>query len=121
MEDIYNIFKSKDVFNGGYMRYLKTELARELASDRYIYEDDVYLSWGCLRKGKRKIKKFVSLNEGKGKGSRIFSKFLSKHKNETLWLKVKKENINAIRFYKRFNFEQVKLDNNFVFMECINV
>ena len=121
MEDIYNIFKTKDVFDGGYMRILKTELARDLASGKYIFEDDAYISWGCIRKGKRKIKRLVSLNERKGKGTKIFSKFLSLHSNEHLWVKIKKENKNAIHFYTRFGFEQVKLDNNFGFMECIYV
>ena len=67
LEEIYAIFKTKEVFQGGYMRFLKSDLKKELVSGNYIYRDGAYISW--IDKGKYiKLKKFVSLYEGQGYG-----------------------------------------------------
>ena len=117
MEEIYNIFKTKSVFQGGYMRYLKGDLQREIKRGTYIFEDGVYLSW-LVKKDHIKIKKFVSKNENEGKGKKVFSKFLSKYPNEKKILKVKSNNHRAIRFYEKNNFKTTKLEKDFMFMEC---
>ena len=116
MEEIYNIFKSKEQFQGGYMRFLKKDLKTEIARGTYFYEDGVYLSW-LVKKDCINIKKFVSEKENEGKGSRIFRKFLSKYPNEKKILKVKKNNLKAIAFYKRFSFLEVESDDKFLVMD----
>ena len=117
MEDIYNIIKTKEYFKNGYLRYLKEELRREIKRGTYIFEDETYCSW-LVKKNHIKITKLVSKNERQGKGTKIFSKFLSRYKNIKKILKVHKENHNAIRFYEKFNFKKVKLEKDILYMEC---
>tara|TARA_R100000278_G_scaffold118342_1_gene98890 strand:+ start:660 stop:1019 length:360 start_codon:yes stop_codon:yes gene_type:complete len=117
MQHIYNIFKEKEVFQGGYMRYLKSDLKRELKRGSYIFQDGVYLSW-VVKKDCIKIKKFVSKTENKGNGTKIFSIFLSMFPKLKKILKVQKKNHNAIKFYEKHNFKIVKLEKDFIFMEC---
>lgn len=101
LEEIYAIFKTKKVFQGGYMRFLKSDLKKELLSGNYIYRDGAYISW--IDKGKYiKLKKFVSLYEGQGYGLSVFREFMDRIVDDRdVYLKVLKTNKRAIDFYER--------------------
>lgn len=101
LEEIYAIFKTKKVFQGGYMRFLKCDLKKELVKGNYIYRDGAYISW--IDKGNYiKIKKFVSLYEGQGYGLSVFREFMDKVVDDRdVYLKVLKTNQRAIDFYEK--------------------
>ena len=104
LEEIYAIFKTKEVFQGGYMRFLKSDLKKELFSGNYIYRDGAYISW--IDKGKYiKLKKFVSLYEGQGYGLSVFREFMDcVVGDKDVYLKVLKSNQRAIDFYEKNSF-----------------
>ena len=104
LEEIYAIFKTKEVFKGGYLRFLKNDLRKELKSGNFIYKDGAYISW--IDKGNYiKLKKFVSLYEGQGYGLSVFREFMnSVPGDKDVYLKVLKTNQRAIDFYERNSF-----------------
>ena len=113
LDEIYTIFKCKAVFQGGYMRFLKSDLKKELMSGNFIYKNGVYLSW-YERKNFFKIKKFVSLHEGAGYGREVFMEALERFREKDIFLKVKKDNERAIKFYELNNFFCVSGDDKYL-------
>ena len=103
LDEIYAIFKTKKVFQGGYMRFLKSDLKKELISGNYIYRNGVYLSW-YERKNFFKIKKFRLNLPLYINGREVFLEALEIFRDKDVYLKVKKGNDRAIRFYELNNF-----------------
>mgnify|MGYP003125570058 CR=1 FL=1 len=82
-------------------------------SGNFIYKNGVYLSW-YERKNFFKIKKFVSLHEGAGYGREVFMEALERFREKDIFLKVKKDNERAIKFYELNNFFCVSGDDKYL-------
>jgi len=54
---------------------------------------------------------------GKGYGTKILKAFLKQIKIKKIWLKVKKQNQKAIKFYKKMGFAQTKMQGDFLYFE----
>ena len=120
VDDIIDIFKLyPNVFPGGYFRFLKAKITNKIEKNEIICENGVVLTWTkykrktkispdvSILKGDIKINQLVNRYQGNGMAKEIFSSFITNHHCTTLYLDVKADNVRAIEFYKKNNFNVI--------------
>jgi spore coat polysaccharide biosynthesis protein SpsF len=89
----------------------------------FLVGDDGVIDFNNITSSSAEIGLYSNPNK-KGVGKLLMSAILdygfNSLKLEKLYLKVNKTNQKAINLYKKFNFENVKEDKNFIFMELEN-
>ena len=124
IKKIINMFKQyPNIFPRGYFRFLKKNLEDKIKNKNIIFKNGVILTWKQYKKlpnkfktigievGDIKVNQLVNKNQGNGMAKKIFVDFLKKYKNKNIILDVKKDNLRAIRFYKKNGFKKVGTTN----------
>jgi hypothetical protein len=121
MDELISIFKKyPTIFPKGYFAYLKGNLNKFITNNQLIYEQGVILTWNdykrattlsdnfATKKGDYIIHQIVSSEQGNGNASKVLTQFLNSiGANKSVWLSVREDNVRAINFYKRHDFEVV--------------